>query len=280
MIIGVDVGYTYTKYVTKNNRGIFRSTVSENDLDINNSIRVIYENQIYTIGEKGNFSVDFNKINDKTFKLCLYTALTLNTKDYNATFDIVTGLPIGYYSKQKNALRQSLENQNIFINNKLIKINRCIVFPQSAGIVVSNKLTGYNMVIDIGGMSVDISLFEDDKLISYASYPLGTLKLYANLIQDINKKNELGLDDVFDVENILKSNNKQVIYNPNILKSHYDNIINHVMLDFPQYKIAKKTYIGGGSLLFKDFIKDTIIDEPVYSNAKAFYKIGEIKYDN
>ena len=175
MIISVDVGYTKTKSVSRYGRRMFSSTVKEGSIDINKSIIVEFGGVEYTIGEKGAFSVDLNKIQDQTFQLCLYTAILQHMQYNTDDINLVTGLPIAYYSNQKHSLVEELQGKEVFMKyngtNKIFTINRCLVFPQSAGLFVlyPELFKGDVIVIDIGGMTVDVSYFEGLKLIKYAT---------------------------------------------------------------------------------------------------------------
>lgn len=287
MIAGVDVGYTYTKFVTENKRGVFRSTAQEGQIELNNSLVIEYKGQEYTIGEKGAYSIDFNKINDLTFQLCLYTAVLQMMQRSVEAVNLVTGLPIAYYSTQKNKLREQIEGLDVFMrykgDNKIFTISKCIVFPQSAGLIITDPamFKGDNLVIDIGGLTVDVSYFEGLKLVKYATYPLGMLKLYGKIVQEF-MKHEIAYD-VLDIERKMRAGieywpEARLISIDNILDSHTDEIIRSIKLDFP-FRTSKKTYIGGGSIALARYLGAHVKETDIHTNAEAFYKIGVEKFD-
>lgn len=245
MIIGVDVGYTYTKFCTEL-CGMFKSTIKPGKIAINKSTVVEYEGNLYTIGEKGEYSVDFNKINDLTFKLCLYTAIARNMENSSENIYLVTGLPIGYYRSQKKKLYDSLIDSNIHIKyngkEKYFIIKKCTIFPQSAGMFVlePDKFKGDNLIIDIGGMTVDVSYFEDMKLVKYATYNLGMLKLYSKISQEFIG-HEIDYNPL-DIERKFRNgfeNQDKVIDLQKFIKNHTEEIIRSIKLDFP-YRTSKK----------------------------------------
>jgi plasmid segregation protein ParM len=169
MILGIDVGYLKTKIQSKSGTDIFLSTLQEGTNEVNNkAIKIEFDGKEYTIGEKvGNFSTDLNKIEDPIFKMCLYTAIARQMKDNVADIQLVTGLPAKYFKNQKQQLIDSLEGKtiNIILNDvpKRFTIKKCIVFPQSAGLFILNPKSfedAKNIVIDIGGVTVDISVFD------------------------------------------------------------------------------------------------------------------------
>lgn len=289
MIAGIDVGYTNTKYYTRAKQGLFKSTVQEGVIDINKSITLDYEGKEYTIGEKGAYSVDLNKVDDITFKLCLYAAVAQVMRYGVEEIDLVTGLPIAYYSKQKLTLKNALEGKEIFIKfkgeQKLFTINRALVFPQSAGLVVLNpsEFKGNVIIIDIGGMTIDVSYFEGTKLIKYATYPNGMLKLYGKIIQHLNAEYGLNLS-VLDGERLITEdlyiNDVKVDWGlKGFLEEHTEEILRPIKLEFP-YLNSKKVFIGGGAVTLKDFLPRSVAikEDDIYANAMAFCQIGVEKF--
>jgi plasmid segregation protein ParM len=285
MIIGVDVGYTYTKTTTNEGTDIFRSTVKEGSLDINKSITVEYEGREYTIGERGSYSVDLNKTQDETFQLCLYTAIAKAIQHNSDEVDLVTGLPVAYYSKQKQFLKNSLEDKDIFLKyngrHKIFTINRCLVFPQSAGLftLYPDMFERDALVIDIGGMTVDVSYFEGLKLIKYATYPMGMLKLYGEVVQAINSEYAVNLE-LLDAEKIIQQGiniEGEPVNIESIIRKHAEDILRPIKLEFP-FKTTQKAFIGGGAAALKEYLPGPVRKESIFDNARAFYKIGVEKF--
>lgn len=296
MLLGIDVGYSMTKVCSRRGTDIFLSTVEEGINDINKkAIQIEFEGKEYTIGEKtGNFSVDLNKINDKTFRLCLFTAIAKQMKnDTVAEIQLVTGLPVEYYKTQKQELINSLEGLNVTIvlndEPKKFIITKCLVFPQSAGLFLlePNKFTGDNIIIDIGGLTVDISYFDDMTLSKSGTYELGMLKLYDRIIQAIKAEYQVSYD-ILKAENIIQE--KNIIKNGQIinvadlvnkiLRNHTETIIMNIKNGFKEYETSKRTFIGGGSFILKDFLPEIINNYDIYTNAKAFYLVGVEKFEN
>lgn len=284
MIIGVDVGYTYTKIATREGIDIFMSTVHEGSLDINKSITIEYQGREYTVGEKGVYSVDLNKIQDETFLLCLYTAIAQSMKYNSDIVNLVTGLPVAYYSKQKHSLKNLLEGKDIFIKingrQKIFTIVNCLVFPQSAGLftLYPELFEKDLLVIDIGGMTVDVSYFEGLKLVKYATYPMGMLKLFGEIVQAVNSEYAVNLE-LLDAEKVIQGIeiDGHKINIEDIVKKHTEEILRPIKLEFP-YKTTKKTFIGGGAITLQKFLPEMVRKESIYDNARAFYRIGVEKF--
>lgn len=295
MIMGIDVGYSHTKVYSSNGRDIFRSTITNGIMDINvNAIKVKISGNEYTVGENtGAFSVKLNKIDDSVFRLCLYTAIARNIKRDSDSDDVqlVIGLPVQYYKDQKKDLKAALEGVRVslFLNDKPISftITKCVVFPQSAGVFVLHPelFEGSNMVIDIGGMTVDVSYFHDMTLQDFRTYELGMIKLYDKLVQNV--KAEFGVSyDILSAEDIIKH---RKIYKDgdaidcntvveNTLKTHANLIINRVIAGLSQYETSQRHFIGGGAFTLKDFLPSLANKENIFANAEAFFRIGAERF--
>jgi plasmid segregation protein ParM len=290
LIIGVDVGYRTTKVYTGEGSDIFGSTVQQGRIDLNrDSIVIGCQGRELTIGERGAYSVDLNKIEDDTFRFCLYTAIVRAMKYSIEEVYLVTGLPISYYSKQKAALREALEGKDVFISykgvNKVFTISKCLVFPQSAGLMIlePEKFKGDTLVIDIGGMTVDVSYFEGMKLVKYATYPNGMLKLYGRLAQELMARYSVSLD-LLDIERKLREgfvlDDEQInIDADEIMAAHSEDILRPIKLDFP-YRTSRKAFIGGGSVDLKAYLPGNveINEDSIFKNARAFYQVGVEKF--
>ena len=297
MIIGIDVGYSNTKVFSKSSTDIFLSTIEEGTNEVNKkSIKVEFEGKEYTIGEKtGRFSVDLNKINDKTFQLCLYTAIARQMKNTNvADIELVTGLPAEYFKSQKQELIDSLEGKtiNIVLNNepKRFTITKCIVFPQSAGLFLLNPKdfeNNDNIIVDIGGVTVDVSVFSDMSLLKTGTYELGMLKLYDKLVQAIKSEYSVSYD-LLSAEKIIITN--KIIKDgkgidvtdlvSSTLRSHADTILMNVKNGFKEYNTSNRNFIGGGSYILRNYLPVAVNKDDIYTNAKAFYKIGVDKFES
>lgn len=293
MLIGVDNGYTYTK----NSKGnMFLSKVRTGEtIDINNVLKVELEGQNYIVGEKdGNYTVDINKIDNEITRVCILSSIALSMrKDYEEV-QLITGLPPGHYSKQKEELKEMLLNKSLIriaISNreKAIKLTNVDVFIQGAGPIFLDPYRYRNkkaLVIDIGGLTVDVCYFENMNLIKYRTYEKGMLKLYSSMISTVNTELELDLD-ITDGENIL--NNGLSIYgekqNPNfldeVINSYMGDIFTNIKLDFSLKTMDEILLIGGGSqgLYNKiDIPNATILPNSQFTNAISYEAIGRVRF--
>jgi plasmid segregation protein ParM len=293
-VLGLDVGYAMTKVCTKDDAFSFRSTIKTGSIDVNRDDIVIgMAGKTYTVGaSNGTGTTKRNKIYTEVFDVCVMSAIVKAFEDKDEiNVNLVTGLPISYYNGQRAKLIEALKGREEVImykkRERKIKINDCIVFPQSAGIKLLHKKDiseKTQLVIDIGGLTVDVSYFEKGVLVSYKSYPLGVLKFYSYLVQQVAE--ELSID--YTVATIEDAIDDGIIYDEEKIDFDFkqrfeywlNQIIEEIRVDFPYDSVFKKTWMGGGSLRFKPYIKKdrgVKIDE-VYTNAKAFYAIGDAKF--
>lgn len=296
LIMGIDVGYSHTKTVSSNGEDIFRSTVKDGIIDINVKSTVIeYEGKNLTIGERGRITVEANKIEDENFEPLLLTAILRNADEKltNINVNLVTGLPIAWYPKQKDKLKDFLYNKKITVGYKgkdrNIHIRDCIIFPQSAGLALTSPKDfedgRTNLVIDIGGLTVDVSYYEGRRIVKFESYQLGMLKFYAKVASAINGEFNVEVDDQ-DVERFIEEGAVTIAEEQRNFdfdkhfKEHMDTIITKIKTDFPYDIVHKKTFVGGGSLRFLDFLPPNkgIKCNEIQSNAKAFYDVGVQKF--
>lgn len=292
MRISVDVGYNSTKHLGAKGVDQFLSTVKERKSELENGIIVEYEGKEYIIGDINGYpSSDANKINDSTFRLCLFTAIALNmTTATDTDVRVITGLPMQYFKHQKEDLVKSLEglNVNLKLNgkNKTFTITKVLVFPQSAGMFLTHKelLKDEALVIDIGGGTVDVSYFDNGEWKKGATYALGVNTLYDNILQSISKhgvsyNNRMKAIDIIK-NGYIHTDAGQVNVSQEIIeefKERVKEIIETVKGGFTEFPRSKKVFIGGGSLLLQDYIPFDVIDQAEYVNVKIFDRVGDAK---
>lgn len=298
MIIGLDHGYAFTK----TSEGVmFKSTIKKGtDIDINTDSMNININGVdYVVGsEDGEYVADNNKIDSLVTEICTFTAIAKSFPE--STFieaDIVAGLPIAYYSGQKEAFKEKLlsygtRRVKIGKHYQDIKIKSVLIYPQSAGVVFLNAKDVKNddsLVIDIGGGTVDVSHFHGLKLMDKATYPLGMLNLYSKLVQRIVSEHDVNvepyqMDDKLQKGYITTKNGKiDLNQYGSFIDAHATKISNAIKTDFKTYDTMDNTFIigGGGIRLFDKvgyyFNNAELIPNAQFVNANAFKYMGEMK---
>lgn len=280
---------------------MFKSTYKEGEaINSEQGQNIEYSGKKYTIGGKGAFTVDINKISDKFTELATLTAAanTMKDDDY-AELNIIAGLPVKYYSSQKDNLISAISKygqKEITLNGtkKTIKILSVHSFPQSAGIVIMNPKEYKNiktLVIDMGGYTIDVSLHGGENglaLLDYATYNKGIYTFYNELMQKMNANYSLGISDINDMEDIINTKEYFSVNGTKYKTSILDNdinfylepIISDIQIQFPIKSVDKVLIIGGAGKFFYPYIKKSFIKyaelypRSQWANAEAFLKIG------
>ncbi|MDF2892533.1 MAG: ParM/StbA family protein [Clostridia bacterium] len=289
MIIGVDLGYGYTK----TSEGIvFPSKISTHETILGEGNMLILDNKAYIVGE-GNVEVDLNRINKELTRVCLLEALSKSSNQND--FQVVAGLPLGLFNSQKDQMKQMLLN-NRYVEFEVNKQKRAIgitkaeVFPQCLGAHYSLDTiddTEDRIYIDIGGRTVIIALLQvfngKRKVTQHSTIYEGTLTLFSKIVSAINSKYET-LFEIEDGERILKNGlsiygeKQEIGFIKNIIEEHTDKIMKELLLKYP-VKTAKVTLIGGGAYVLKSLFDKripgtSIIPNAQFANALGFKKIG------
>ena len=284
-IEGIDLGYTYVKTAS----GImFPSMVSTEERILKDSTELEMGGRKYFIGV-GNVITELNKVDNQATKALLVTALALSSLD--CEFSVVTGLPISQYHAQKEAMKNlllSITGEMITINGikRYIAVKNAEVFPQSAGafytLEAKDLEPGMYMVIDWGGRTVDVSLWEitkekKRKLNRYRTITEGSLSLCSKLTNILNAQYDLDLS-VEDGEEIINNGYIEILGDivsvedaiNKLMEEQLDRVFKDLHLDFP-VKVSRHFLCGGGGVLYRDkynrrvpckLINDSILVKP------------------
>ncbi|MGV8149970.1 MAG: ParM/StbA family protein, partial [Alkaliphilus sp.] len=134
--IGVDKGSSYTKTSTGFSIKSTVKEINDNDLILNGSMTVELDGKKYVIGEEGNFATDLSKADHEETKILTLTAIANSFPGEFIKTNLVVGLPIGNFSRQKDKMKKIFEDQivKMKVNNekKAIVIENVVVFPEAA----------------------------------------------------------------------------------------------------------------------------------------------------
>ncbi len=290
MIIGVDLGNCSAK---TDQRVSFLSKVSEEE-SFNEENLVIYEGQKLLVGE-GEFATDWNKsLKPNTLPL-LYTALAKSSLE--DVFEVVLGLPIEKYKKNKDVLKELIEEnrmKSVQLKGESVRnilISDISIAPEGAAAYYNLSSTNKQLIgskpliiVDIGGITTDVCLFINKKIVKVKTIPTGMLNVYSDVVKKVNND----YDENFKLEegeNILKDGlflegeNKDISFIKPILIKHFNSIWKVLQFEFE----VNKGYVlltGGGSIrfrqAFKNRLKNLILsDDPIYDNVMGFKALGE-----
>ena len=289
MILGIDVG----NYSLKSNSGInIKALVSKEENILGSGIVLEMDNQKFIIGE-GNFETELNKSSKENFLPLLYVGIALSSKDdFNS---VVCGLPVNQYKDNHKSLEELIHKNKI----KTIKLNgieRTLVidnfkvYPEGIGAYYNLNLNEDLILIDIGGRTTDIAYIADNKHQKSSTVAVGTLNIYKSIADTINSKYSLDLN-LKDIDRVIDRGTLNVdgekinlSFITSILKNNFMKIKEDLDFKFPA-RTEKIVLVGGGAKLFiKAFMNRysncIIANDPIYSNAKGFQKVGEKLWQN
>jgi len=204
-VIGIDIGFGFTKVATHEEALIFKSLLGEpTDIQFRENIGdgsfiknlyVTIDDKSYFIGDFAEqqsdvrrFTLDNEKLISEFVKVLALTAVGICTEK-NAAINVVSGLPVGYIRKKSKDFLQILTgNHNITYHNpdgsktrKGININKVQILPQPLGslfnLLMNGKGEATNIelakqkigVIDIGFRTTDFAILNRFKFVDRGS---------------------------------------------------------------------------------------------------------------
>lgn len=290
MVIGLDVGYAFTK----DNAGhIFRSAYSTTDKSVAGQEHISVEGKNYYIG-----SGLMTSETDKTGS-ALNMACTLYDIMLNGAHDVqlCVGLPIGQYKAQKDALKQTILSYNklsVWRNNVRYTVNItdvCVAMQGVAGLYTIGQLDGMYLIIDIGGYTIDTCLVEyspgRSEILVFDTWYKGIRTLYADVVTLVNNKYNVALDNSFG-DRILRNNLKingakaDLSFIKPYLSDYVSALCDEIKLRYP-VETADLYLTGGGAGLLEPAFRNRLgnvqkLSSPQFANAKGYYIIGSHKF--
>ncbi|MFR2529794.1 MAG: StbA protein [Clostridium paraputrificum] len=298
-IMGLDNGYNFTK----SSEGVtFLSTIKEGHDFYNNVLEVKIGEKNYIVGESnGEYVVDSDKLKSEAgkelLKVTTLTAIGLSYPEEKfIEVNLVGGLPVAYFSKQKEDFKKLLKelDGSIIKINKLgykqtIKINDILIFPQSTGLIFEKNIKDESvLVIDIGGGTWDISQFNGMKLEKKATYTDGMLVLYSKIAQYLNSTyyTKYLASDIYSLINrgyfTAEGKKHSIDVIEDIIREHTRQVLTQLKRDFDTTNVDNIFVIGGGAKELISYIKESIPSvilekNAQFNNANNFKLIGEMK---
>lgn len=266
-ILAIDTGRSSIK-VAGEEEIQFPSIISEwyeRPLSKGGDYELFYNGKRYFVGELAKegycrtINASQNKIHEEMKVLFITAVAAAEIKDGV----IVTGVPVDQHAADtKKELRGYLKGTHQgMINNKPFQfdIKALEICPEGAaaywdymlnnqGKIVKNA-NGTFRVIDIGSKTINVATIIDQYYLNRESFTL-----------------DYGCYDIIHAKNL-------------DYKQFYKRIMGDIMQRWSEYKETDKVlFSGGGSLLLKDYIQYKITDNPVFANARGFYKLGVTKW--
>jgi plasmid segregation protein ParM len=305
MLISIDPGKYATKAISQTNRVYFPTRLSPNPTmdSAGNTYHVQFQNSEYLLGEQAEQSdFDISKTS-LLHKLATYTGISqLQESDYN--IQLALGCPLNIYKNKE--LRNTykayiMDNRFIHICINDISysfyIENVLVLPESAGIVYliptlfKNKRTA---VVDLGGLNMNFSIYDNyiPQVSSMFTLNLGGNELQNSILNTLNTRYGIVLNNQ-DIWHIMqqsglkikgKIDNESITLVNTIIEEYLQKILQAVRKNGYNLDTLDVCFVGGTSKLIEGMIRAKVLhafipEEPEWSNAEGFYKIGQIKYE-
>ncbi|MCD3217810.1 ParM/StbA family protein [Clostridium botulinum C] len=294
-IIGVDNG----NEMLETSEGVqFINKLSVGTTDMNkDDIKVSYDGIKYTIGdENGASNIGKNKHKKTSYKISLLTGIAKSYTENNIECKVVIGLPIELYNntEHKDAVKNEIMSwgkQVIKVNDKekTITILDVEAFPES-GIVFGNRekfKDEKTLVIDLGGSTVDISLWNGLRLETSKTYKHGMVTLYEQIISAVKNKKSVDLKAyeakymIGKDKYVIEQKEQDIRFINPIVELYVNGLTSWINQSFDVEKVNSIQLIGGGAIMLENLLKQeyenaVLVENAGFANANVFKKIGEV----
>lgn len=284
MIRGIDVG-NYSLKIWPDT--CIKSLVTGEENILGSKLLLELNGKKHVIGE-GVFETELNKSCKENFIPLLMAGIAISSKDvFN---QIVVGLPINQYKKNKEELERLILNnrvQELKLNGEIRKVivTDFKVYPEGIGAYYSLNTSEDVIIIDIGGRTTDIVYVAGMKNEISSTVAVGTLNIYKDVADQLNSLYGLDLNiqmiDRIIERGFLKVDGLDVDlrFIVEILKKNFSKIKEDLDMKFPA-RSEQIVLVGGGAKLFEKAFKNRyknceVSENPLFANAIGFQKVGE-----
>ena len=309
MILGIDIGYGYTKTCSTTPGGIayqiFPTAISTHveHSSFGHKVDTIKVNgQVFAVGESA-IKEDIGLIStireDFVLSDAYFAALGHCLSKHKSPLRIVVlGLPPGHYSKDySNNMNKRIKEIEIQNHEGYITLPETKVIPQGAGIFFGYVANGNSeafeknvAVLDIGYHTLDMVFFVKGKYIQSAakSFPLGINRVYEEVKRAFSKTHRVFIKNDQSIEKIIKNGYIEIagitysMDTTNILTAYAFQVGSLIEKHIQQLPSEVELIIagGGGVLLLpkkvKEYIKYnmSLAQNPQFANARGFFEYG------
>lgn len=319
MKIGIDIGYSAVKIVAGNRRATFPSVVGSPDqarlvlgeqdnaqLTMPSGNKVLVGAGAITQSQFLNRREDRDWIRSPEYHALMLMAFTEITSATRVDLDIVTGLPIAFYSSDKNTLKEIFVGGHKVTRGtrgaQVFRVNSCRVVPQPFGSLFASAMDAHGRItdqkwmehtgiIDIGGKTTNLLSTRQLGEIGFetASVNVGTWNAVRALRTWMN--DHCPEIDMRDHEIVEAITTRQMKYYGELIS--LDEPVNMIIERMATRIISEATKLwngaasfdailvtGGGAHLLGTRIEEhfrhaQIVKSPVEANAEGFWKYAQ-----
>lgn len=240
---------------------------------------LIFDGKTYMM-EKGSFDNEYNK-SKKNYKPNLLYAISNSVQKDVKTLDLVLGVPvdnIGITKQFQDELQGKEFEWALNGVSRSIKINRVATVGEGiSAFYTLNRLKRLSPIIlvDIGGRTVNVIIFENGKLKDKFTISMGMINLYDSIAA---KENSTG--NRYKAEQIYNLIERGIIEDTAEQEELFiEQIMNEIKrrVDANLYDVI---FSGGGSVALESHLEaiGEIIDDGLFSNVKGNKKIAEAQW--
>lgn len=231
-IVGIDVGFGFTKAYNGKNSVIFKSLIGDaTDIQFQTSLgnESKFSNLHITLDDRSYFLGDFAELQSnireytldqekfvKEFVRILAIASIALCCDTSAPINVVSGLPVGYLKRDSKRLKEMISGtHHITFHHpngekvqKTITVDQIMVIPQPIGSIFNlifddtGKISNKNLasqkigVIDIGFKTSDFSIFDRLQYIERGSSTMdtGISKCFAVIANKLRQESNINIE--------------------------------------------------------------------------------------
>ncbi len=272
-IISINNGYWATKVITSKERFIFDSKAELATDEYTNTFLVDGTN--YKVGE-GRRDIGLDKSANNIQLACISKALSKSTYD---EYKIITSLPANIYINKEG--REKYAN-NIKVLNPKIKDVKIYMEGAAAQLADLEWYKGKLVVlIDIGGLTINIMVFEDGKLVygTQDTLNLGTIILDNRIRAALTSTMCDNFTD-YQIPYLFNTDDNKIKKVIDEETERYFSEIDQELKKKGYPSGVEKRFTGGGSLRLKNYIENILHGyvgkDPVWENAEGQFMLGSV----
>ncbi|MCP3874322.1 MAG: ParM/StbA family protein [Desulfobacteraceae bacterium] len=231
-VVGIDVGFGFTKAYNGKNSVIFKSLLGDatdiqfrsllGDESSTSNLHITFEDKSYFLGSYAemqsnirDFTLDQEKLIENFVKIFAVAAAGICT-DTLAPINIVSGLPVGYLKRDSKKFKEAIRGTHeiTFHNNdgkdvtKRVTIDKIHIIPQPIGSIFNlifddkGKIRDKSLatqklgVVDIGFKTTDFSIFDHLQYIERGSSTMdtGISKCFSVIANKLRQESNINIE--------------------------------------------------------------------------------------
>ncbi len=326
--IGIDLGYGFVKISDGKKDKLFPSVVGQArnlryvtdespEQNMINNLHVAVDGREYFVGDLANrqsdvvlFSLNESRMDESISKVLLTTALALLAEGHNTNFNIVTGLPVGFFTETKQTVTQlfkgrhkiSLKRNQTSDQDYTVMVNEVKVLPEPFGslfdlildytgnIVDENLAASKVGIIDIGFRTTDYIVVDNleniDRLSGSSNTALSTAYV---LISELLKEEFKISKPIYQLDQIVRSGEIRIsgkTYNLEEIIKHAFSVVAEKLITeinslwINKWELDMVFITGGGGValaqyLMPHFDNSLLAKEAQFANVYGFRKMSQ-----